>query len=132
MYKKIKSHGIKCSQCSILMKLYYDDDLRWKWVCPQCKAEIHGDFPNEAVIQETKQKLEQLEKTITIVYVKLNGLSQIKQLRELIPELKDMSLSEIKQELTKNQMRWPIKNYQIAIDAMRPLADYLGLEILNA
>lgn len=132
MNRKIKSHGIKCSQCSISMKLFYDDDLRWKWVCPQCKSETHGDLPNEDVIQETKQKLEQLEKTITTVYVKLNSISQIAQLRNLIPELKDMPLSEIKQELTKNQMRWPIKSYQMAIDAMRPLADYLGLEITNA
>ena len=114
------------------MKLYYDDDLHWKWVCPQCKAEIKGDLPNEDVIQETKQTLEQLEKTIITVYVKLNNLGQIKQLREFIPELNDISLTEIKNKLLENQMKWPIKNYQMAIDAMRPLADYLGLEIANA
>jgi archaellum component FlaC len=131
MNKKIKSHGIKCSQCAVSMKLYYDDDLHWKWVCPQCKAEIKGDLPNEDVIQETKQKLEQFEKTIMTVYVKLNSLSQIGQLRELIPELADVSIAEIKKTLLQNQMKWPIRNYQMAIDAMRPLADYLGLEITS-
>lgn len=132
MNNKIKSDGIKCSQCSIPMGLFYEDDLHWKWLCPQCKTEIKGNLPNEDIIQETKRTLEQLEKTIITVYVKLNGLNQIKQLRELIPELADVSIAEIKQTLLRNQMKWPIQNYKMAIDAMRPLADYLGLEITNA
>lgn len=132
MNKIIKSNGIKCSHCSIPMELFYEDDLHWKWTCPQCKAEIKGDLPDQEAIQEINHTVEELERTITTVYVQLNGLNQIKQLRELIPELTDVSIAEIKQTLLQNQMKWPIRNYQAAIDAMRPLADLLGLKIADA
>ncbi len=128
MNRKVKSGGIKCSQCLIQMELFYEDELYWKWICPQCKATIQGELPDQDTV---RQMVEEIEQTRTTVYVKLNGLSQILQLRELVPELKEMSLAKIKEKLVQNQMKWPIQDYQMVIDAMRPLADSLGLEIIS-
>jgi hypothetical protein len=131
MKSKIESEVIWCARCAHKMELNFEDGYTLFWQCPKCFYTCKGDIPDPDQIKEMMQHYNQLEKTNTTIYVKINDLQQVTQLKELLPELNDISIADIKKKLLKNNMKWPVTNFKVIIDMKRSLAEMMGLEIVD-
>jgi len=98
-------------------------------VSDQCRKANKIDYSGDEN-QVMKNMVEEIEKKRLRVYIKLKSMRQLPQLKKLLPELESIPQSKIKTTLLNNQLKWPIENFRVAINAIRPFAELLGLEIV--
>ena len=93
--------SVQCSKCGANTTYSEGPGHLWRSVCTSCGFREEGTFspaipPNEELEKDVK------------CYFQLGNISEVSELRQLLPELSHVAVSEISEKLRSNSLRWSL------------------------